>query len=115
MTKPWMPAVAGILDIVSGFLGLLAGIFLTLAPQFIGAISRMPRFGMHPQLPEAFYPGLGAALIVIGILSIIGGVYALRIKGWGMALTGSICATLCGRLLGVVALIFTVLSKPDFK
>jgi hypothetical protein len=110
-----MPVVAGILEIVSGCLGLIAGAFLTLGPQFIGAFSKMPRFGMRPPLPEILYPWIGIAVIIIGILSIVGGVYALRVKNWAMALTGSICATLCGRLLGVLALVFTVLSKQDFK
>jgi hypothetical protein len=115
MNRLWMPVVAGILDIISGFMGLIAGIFLILGPQFIGTLSKMPGFGMRPPLPEVLYPWVGIAVIIIGILSIVGGVYALRVKNWAMALTGSICATLCGRLLGVPALVFTVLSKNDFK
>lgn len=115
MEKTWMPTVAGILDIISGAFGLGMGLLLTCGRIFYGAAPKIPRFGMFSAMPEGFFLVLGVALILIGILAVIGGVYALKIKNWGMALTGSICATLCGRLLGVAALIFTVLSRKEFK
>jgi len=30
MQKPWMPVVAGLLDIVSGALGIIVGLFMSL-------------------------------------------------------------------------------------
>ena len=115
MEKPWMPVVAGILDIVSGSLGLCMGLFMIFAKYFYSTVPRIPGWGMYPLIPEAFFPGMGIALILIGVLAIIGGVYALKIKNWGMALAGSICACLSGRFLGILALIFTVLAKKEFK
>ncbi|MGD0353919.1 MAG: hypothetical protein ABSB31_00555 [Dehalococcoidia bacterium] len=136
MEKTWMPTVAGILDIVSGAFGLCMGLFMTFARhaasavpnaarqaagaipnaarQAAGAIPNASRFGMHPPIPAGFHPWMGIALIVISILAVIGGIFALRVKNWGLALAGSIAAVISGRLLGVLALILIVLGKKDF-
>jgi hypothetical protein len=70
-------------------------------------------------MPPFFFPGMslamGITLIVLGALAIVGGVYSLRIKNWGLALAGSIGAVITGRLLGIVALIFIVLGRKDFQ
>ena len=134
MNKPWMPVVAGILDIISGAMGVLFGLFMVLphrmaraaqaapgaAPKIAPRVA--PHFGGLPSLPgmpPALFPGmglvLGIALIVIGILAILGGVFGLRVKNWGLALAGSIGAVITGRLLGVVALIFIALGRKDFQ
>jgi hypothetical protein len=127
MEKPWMPLVAGILDIVSGAFGLVVGLFMTFARHATraaggagagpvpGATAHFPGFGMFPQMHGLFSPAMGIALIIISVLAIVGGIFALRIKTWGLALAGSIAAVISGRLLGVLALIFTVLGKKDFK
>jgi len=59
---------------------------------------------------------IGAPLIVLGIITIIGGIYALLRKIWGLALAGSICA-LVGPwfVLGILAIIFVSLSKREFR
>ncbi|MGA2367858.1 MAG: hypothetical protein ABSF74_04725 [Dehalococcoidia bacterium] len=126
MEKSWMPTVAGILDIVSGAFGLCMGLLMTFARhaasavpnaarQAAGAVPNASRFGMYPPIPAGFHPWMGIALVVISILAVIGGVFALRAKNWGLALAGSICAVISGRLLGVVALILTALGKKDFN
>jgi hypothetical protein len=128
MHKPWMPVVAGILDIVSGACGVAIGLFMALpfhaARAAQAAPGVAPRFGPHmgggfPPMPNFFFPGMslamGITLIVLGALAIVGGVYSLRIKNWGLALAGSIGAVITGRLLGIVALIFIVLGRKDFQ
>jgi len=101
MVKPWMPVVAGLLDIVSGALGVVGSLFIFLrmfavkaaqaAPGFAPRIA--PHSGNYPQMPHMFFPGMGIAfgiaLLVIGVLAIVGGIYALRLKAWGLALAGS--------------------------
>ena len=121
MSKSWMSITAGILDIVSGALGLFTGFFMTFARHTARtAGSGASVFGFHaavPTLPAtglAFHPWIGIALIVISIVAIVGGVFALRVKNWGMALAGSICAVISGRLMGVVALILIAIAKKDF-
>ena len=131
MQKPWMPVVAGLLDIVSGAMGVAAGLCMTLrvlglrathaaagaAPGVAPRVS--PHAGTFPQMPHMFFPGmgiaLGIALLVIGVLAIVGGIYALRLKAWGLALAGSIGAVITGPVIGLLALIFTVLGREDFQ
>ena len=127
MVKPWMPVVAGLLDIVSGALGVVVGLFMSLrvfalkaAQSATGAAPRVfPHAGTFPQMPHMFFPGmgiaLGIALLVIGVLAIVGGVYSLRLKAWGLALAGSIGAVITGPVIGLLALIFTVLGREDFQ
>lgn len=56
-----------------------------------------------------------AIVFVLGILlSIIGSVFSLRRRAWGLALTGSIGALICIPFLGIVAVILIVMSKNQF-
>jgi len=116
VNKTAMPIVAGILDIVSGVLSLLAFIGLLIASIAVGSNF----IGVY-----IWDPGVGVALSVliiltalafaVGILALMGGVYALQRKKWGLALTGSICALLPSFALGVAAIIITVLSRDEFE
>ena len=54
-------------------------------------------------------------LTIIGILSLLGGISALQRKRWGLALAGSIAGIFCNSaILGILALIFNVMSKDEF-
>jgi hypothetical protein len=109
----WMPVAAGILDLVAAVPSLIIGIiyaviggFLTF---FIGGLGALP----------------GAAMIILSIVAIVGGVFAIRKRAWGFALAASICALLVGLvgfpftvhaiLLGILAIVFTALGKGQFK
>jgi len=127
MVKPWMPVVAGLLDIVSGALGIVVALCMSLrmfavrvaqaAPGVAPRVS--PHAGNFPQMPHMFFPGMGIAfaiaLLIIGVLASVGGVYALRLKAWGLALAGAIAAVITGPVIGLLALIFTVLGRQDFQ
>ena len=75
-------------------------------------------FVTSPPLPEdAWEIGtliIAAVILISGILPIIGGIYALQRKIWGLALAGSICA-IPGSGLGIPATIFIVLAKDEFE
>ena len=57
----------------------------------------------------------GIPLIILGIVAIVGGIYAIRRKVWGMALAGAICAlfSVFG-VLGILSIIFVSLSRKEF-
>jgi len=107
--KTWMPMAAGILDIVSGSFGLIGVCGLTIGGGVMRMIPDMPRF-----LPPLFM-GLAIPLAIVGILAIVGGIYAMQRKNWGMALAGSIAAFFPSWVLGVTAIVFTALSKNEFE
>jgi hypothetical protein len=108
--KTWMPTTAGILDIISGGFGLICSFMFI----FMGGVMRFV-----PDVPAYLWPlfmAMAGPFAIIGILAIIGGIYALQRKIWGLALAGSIAAFfLPSWLLGVAAIIFTALSKNEFE
>lgn len=99
MEQTWKPTVAGIMNIVSA---------VFVISQSFGAA-----LGWY--LIEGRI--LFFVIIIVGIIALVGGIYALRRKIWGLALAGSICATisLFTWYLGILAIIFTVLSKKEFE
>ena len=118
MEKTWKPTAAGILTIIAGFLGLLIGIALAVGLGMVGMIT-----GMIPVIP-GFLGGLLALIsipgIILSIVAIVGGIYALRRRLWGLALAGAICALLftlplLGWILAILAIIFVSLGKSEFE
>jgi hypothetical protein len=109
----WMPVTAGILELIAGVAGLIVGIiyavvagFLTFFIAGLGAL-------------------LGAPLIILSIVAIVGGIFSIRKRAWGLALAAAICAFISGVLgfpwtvpaiaLGIAAIVFTALGKGQFK
>ena len=107
--ETWMPTTAGILDIIAGSCGLICAlVFVSL-----GGIMRFV-----PNVPTYLWPiftALAVPLALIGILAIVGGIYALRRKVWGLALAGSIAAFFPSWILGLTAIVLTALSKNEFE
>jgi len=95
-----MAVTAGILTIIAGAIDILRG------------LARESHWLFFPKLATAG----GILWIIIGIVALIGGIFALQKKGWTMALVGAICALLPpSTLLGILAIIFVAVSKSEFK
>jgi hypothetical protein len=103
--KTWMPVTAGIFTIIAGVVDFLVGLI-------VGAIG-------HAAGVFAGIWGLGAfgvPHIVLGIIAVIGGIFAVQRKVWLMALVGAICALMWPlSLLGILSIIFVCLSQKEFK
>ncbi|MDD5083232.1 MAG: hypothetical protein PHU08_07675 [Dehalococcoidales bacterium] len=111
--KTWMPTTAGVLCIVAGVIDLFVGIAITALSSFIGALSGI--WGAR-----AIGTAFGIPIIILGIVAVIGGIYALQRRVWGLALAGAICALLIfpvwpGSIAGLLAIIFVAVSKQEFK
>ena len=104
MEKTWKPTTACILCIIAGAIATIAGIVIAV----VGSIGWF--FGIP------WVSAIGAPSIILGIIAIVGGSYALKRRVWGLALVGSICA-LIGPwgLLGLLAIIFVSLGKGEFE
>ena len=104
MEKTWKPTTAGILCIIAGAIATIAGIVIAV----VGSIGWF--FGIP------WVSAIGAPSIILGIIAIVGGSYALKRRVWRLALVGSICA-LIGPwgLLGLLAIIFVSLGKGEFE
>ena len=129
MERTWKPTAAGILCIIAGGLSVICLILWTLLLLVAGLMFIM---GANP----GEEPGIGAHIgraWILGIIAIIiaipGGIYALRRRKWGLALAGSIAVVGFGGYgilvpafpgelfvgLGILAIIFVSLGKPEFK
>lgn len=125
MEKTWKPTVAGILNIIAGVLSLLGAIGVIIGITFFIYSSSAPFLAyMWGELevlgigPNFFITILviGAIFsVVLGIFPLIGGIYALQRKKWGLALTGSIIAIFGSSIMGILATIFLAMSKDEFE
>jgi hypothetical protein len=105
MERTWKPTSAGILAIIAGAFHVILGIVIVA----IGGFTFL--FGLTAVFAAPF--------LILGIIAIVGGVYALRREVWGLALAGAICAFIPiiapWNILGLLAIIFVSLGKREFK
>jgi hypothetical protein len=105
MEETWKPKVAGILSIIGGVINVIWGLVLAVLGGMAFAWIGMGWLG-----------AIGVPIIVLGIIAIVGGSYALRRRVWGLALAGSICAFLGpSTILGILAIIFVSMGKGEFE
>ena len=86
--KTWKPLVAGILNIVGGALRILGSIMVIIGIMFFLPVYTAVGTGPVPELGRWLIPGVmetilliaAVFLLIIGILPIIGGIYALQRK-----------------------------------
>ena len=104
----WMPLTAGILDLIAGVPALIIGILFLTDAEVPSWLSGVVGFGV--------LMGTTVALVTIfAVIAVVGGVFALRKRTWGLALAGSIFAVFCAWILGIPAIVFTVMGKKHFK
>jgi hypothetical protein len=116
METKWMPGVAGILDIIAGVISLLGSLITALLVGVFFSSSYDGYSGQ--QLPAVIiWVVIFLPFFVVSLLAILGGIFALRKKVWGLALAGSIASilTIWAWPLGVASVIFISLSKAQFN
>jgi hypothetical protein len=115
----WMPTAGGVLSIVAGSAGLILSVFLLVFGNIIGSSVLRDFFPstawQHWGWPFVIVGIFSLFSIVIDIIAIMGGIFAIQRKHWGWALAGGICAIIASRALGIVGLVFVALSRKDFK
>ena len=120
MERTWKPTTAGILSIIAGAAGIAGGVLIALFGGILGLVSAL--VGSLGEIAVSGFLGglggiigvIGAAAIGLGIVAIIGGIFALRRRVWGLALAGAICATACMTSLGILAIIFVSMGRREF-
>ena len=108
MEKTWKPTTAGIVIIISGAIQAIGGILVGVAGGTAAGLAAIPGLG-------GILAAIAIPLIIIGIVAIVGGIYALKRRIWGLALAGSICALIGPWLLGIPAIIFVIIGKKEFE
>ena len=112
MDKPYssMPMIAGILLIVEAGFKLLILLGILVASIFM--IAPMSSFPINT---VALIPIVMVPLLAWAVLALVGGIFSLQRKRWGLSLAGAIVAILPFSLLGMTALVLIVLSKNEFE
>jgi len=116
--------IGGVLSVVSGALGILSGLSMIAFGLFFKWIMMFGEYTSYEdqisidQMGTFFgvlYGIMGGFWVLFGVLALVGGIYALRKKLWGLALAGSIGGLLTCFPVGIVAVIFTAMAKPEFE
>jgi len=120
MEQTWKPTAGGICSIVGGCLGVIGGILIGFVGMWTGMMSGMwGMWGGYHMMPFGanLFGLLGLPSIILGVVAIVGGVFALKRHHWGLALAGAICAVLTPMsfILGAVAVVFIALSRAEFR
>jgi hypothetical protein len=121
--KPWAPITVGVVNIVSGIVNIVAGsrlFYLVIQSWdyyrpnvYLGVIHGIP-FGVIGM-------SLSILMILFAVITVIGGIYALRRRYWILSFVSSILSVIVGcfwifaSVLGIIALIITLISKRDFN
>jgi len=106
--KTARPVIAGVLSIIAGAMCLVA----VLVFFVIAGISTV--LGGPFVLMPVLFVLIGLPAVALGVISIIGGVYATQRKRWGWALAGSITALVISTVLGIVAVILVAIAREEF-
>ncbi len=110
--RSWMPPVAGILDVVAGVFGLIGCGALVFASTIIGHVAaeeqEFPLFAV-----EGLLVAVAIGIVVLAVLALVGGFFALRRSSWAWMIVGAIAATVLCPPLGVPSIILTVLSEKE--
>jgi len=101
----WQPLTAGILELVAGIPALTIGIIIAAG---LGMMSRA-----IVAVP-GWVSAIGVPLIICGIVAIVGGIFALLKRRWGVVLAGAILSLFCSLPLGIAAIVFAILSREQF-
>ena len=114
-SRQWMPPVGGALNIMSGVSGLIiglpAGIF-AIVFQTTHPVFKIENQDAMPLIIAICWVSCAVTLIP-GIISIVGGVFAIKRKSWGWALAGSICSL--PSVPGIFALVFIIMGRKEFS
>lgn len=117
--RTWRPTTGGLLAIISGAWNLVIGLGAVFGGTFLSDFIADFNTTLSDAL-QGVGVGAGSALIVLGIIAIVGGTYAIMRRMWGMALAGSIAAAfpspvVLPTLMGILSIIFNTLGHMEFK
>jgi hypothetical protein len=103
--KKYLSLAAGIIDIAAGGFSLVSLVFVGIVMVVLAGDSEIPLF-------MALIP---LAMMIPGVLAVVGGIFALRRRSWVMALIGSIALVVTSSVPGIAAVVLTVMARDEFE
>jgi len=121
METTWKPIVAGILNIIVGTFNLLGMLVIIVVLVAIGSgiLALSSIMNLMPMWLSGIAQGLlliiAILLAIFSAIPLVGGIYAVQRKNWGLALAGSIVAILSSTPLGIASTVLVALAKNEFE
>jgi len=111
--------IGGVLSIVAGALGVIGGLFMFLFVPIINIAIQTDPTASSFTLDElsvlnAIFIVSGVVAIILSALAITGGVFSIKKKSFGMALTGAIVSIFTVFPLGIAAVILISMGRNEF-
>ncbi len=117
--KTGTPVAGGILVLIAGLLALANGIlYLASNVADLTGISLPPEVTL--QQFESVVRVCGVVELIFGIVAVMGGVFAIQRKHFGLAIAGSVLGMIgfgftFGAILGLIGLILVAISRKEFS
>jgi uncharacterized membrane-anchored protein len=114
-------SAGGVLSIVAGAFEINGGGTM-LASAKLGVPFELWNFSFYPgvwfehiiPVDSPWLIVMGGLLVVLGIIAIIGGISAVRVKSFGLSLAGAVCVLPLG-ILGILAIVCISLARREFE
>lgn len=111
--KTVMPLVGGILILVGGVITLLWGVALA---GSVGALDALNPVDVEAvDLVSDLLTACGVILLILGLVGVLGGVFAIMRKHFGLAILGGIFALPGFFIPALIGLILVGMSKDEFE
>ncbi len=105
--KGILPVVGGVFVLIAGLAELASGGLLISSGEFVGGFDLGT--GVHNILTVC-----GAVWIVLGIIAILGGIFAIQRKHFGLAILGAILGLGGYFIFGLIGIILIAVGRNDF-
>jgi hypothetical protein len=114
MEKTGKPLVAGILNIVAGVFSLIFAASYFVGFLAISGAMGIPGMGYVHGLVPGMMLAFAIPALLIAVLALVGGIFAVQRKYWGWSLAGSIAAILAFFPFGIASTILVAIAKNEF-
>ncbi len=108
-----MPVIGGILILVGGVLTLLTGIGLVASAGAFDALMIVDFEGF--EMIEDILTVCGVIFLILGLIGVLGGVFAIMRKHFGLAVLGGVFALVGWFIPALIGLILVAVSKGEFE
>lgn len=114
MEKTSKPTTAGILNIITGALGIIWAVCMFIGFGVVSGALGIPT-GYIPGFVPGIVLGMAIPFLLIAVLALVGGIFAVQRQQWGWVLAGSIAAILVFLPLGIASTVLAAQSKGEFE
>jgi len=116
--KTVMPVIGGVLILIAGIMGLAAGGILLAID-----LDELDQYGLNVagDMLEDIMTVCGIIFLILGILAVLGGLFGVMRKHWGLAILGGVVGLfvlgpwMLGSLFALIGLILVAVSKGEFE